>query len=108
MQENSKIEIFKNVWRISALVSHFGARSLERDQKHVTLFLWSAIFCDRPFFSERGYPDSILSKALNRVQNVNRESALEPSASDNEERIPFMLTFHPNNLATRNVVLRNF
>ena len=30
------------------------------------------------FFSERGYPDSILSKALNRVQNVNRESALEP------------------------------
>ena len=29
------------------------------------------------FFSERGYPDSILSKALNRVQNVNRESALE-------------------------------
>ena len=34
------------------------------------------------FFSERGYPDSILSKALNRVQNVNRESALEPSASD--------------------------
>ena len=30
------------------------------------------------FFSERGYPDSILSKALNRVQNVNRESVLEP------------------------------
>ena len=50
------------------------------------------------FFSERGYPDSILSKALNRVQNVYRESALEPSASDNEERIPFTLTFHPNNL----------
>ena len=60
------------------------------------------------FFSERGYPDSILSKALNRVQNVNRESALEPSASDNEERIPFTLTFHPNNLAARNAVLRNF
>ena len=60
------------------------------------------------FFSKRGYPDSILSKALNRVQNVNRESALEPSASDNEERIPFTLTFHPNNLAARNVVLRNF
>ena len=59
-------------------------------------------------FPERGYPDSILSKALNRVQNVNRESALEPSASDNEERIPFTLTFHPNNLAARNVVLRNF
>ena len=60
------------------------------------------------FFSEHGYPDSILSKALNRVQNVNRESALEPSASDNEERIPFTITFHPNNLAARNVVLRSF
>ena len=60
------------------------------------------------FFSEHGYPDSILSKALNRVQNVNREFALEPSALDNEERIPFTLTFHPNNLAARNVVLRNF
>ena len=41
------------------------------------------------FFSERGYPDNTLSKALNRVQNVNRESSLEPSASNNEERIPF-------------------
>ena len=60
------------------------------------------------FFSERGYPDNILSKALTCVQNVNRESALEPSASDNEERIPFTLTFHLNNLAARNVVLRNF
>ena len=51
------------------------------------------------FFSERGYP-GILSKALNRVQNLKRESALEPSASDNEEQIPFTLTFHPNNLGT--------
>ena len=47
-------------------------------------------------------------KTLNRVQNVNRESALEPSASNNEERIPFTLTFYPNNLAARNVILRNF
>ena len=60
------------------------------------------------FFSERGYPDNILSKALNRVQNVNRESALKPSAANNEAQIPFTLTFHPKRLATRNVVLRNF
>ena len=62
------------------------------------------------FFSERGYPDSILSKALNRVQNVNRawESALVTSASNNEEWIPFTLTFHPYILAAGNVVLRNF
>ena len=37
------------------------------------------------FFSECGYPDNILSKALNHVQIVNRESALEPSASNYEE-----------------------
>ena len=42
------------------------------------------------FFSERGYPDNILSKALKRIQNVNKESALEPSASNNEERIPLI------------------
>ena len=60
------------------------------------------------FFSERGYPDNIFSKALSRVQTVNRESGLEPSASNNEQRVPFTLTFHPNNLAARNVVLRNF
>ena len=60
------------------------------------------------FFFERGYPDSILSKALNRVQNVNRESALQPSAPKNEKRIPFTLIFHHINLAARNVVLRNF
>ena len=50
----------------------------------------------------------LVEQSVNRVQNVNRESTLEPSASDNEERIPFTLTFHPNNLAARNVVLRNF
>ena len=55
------------------------------------------------FFSERGYPDNILSTALNRVQNVTRESALEPSASNNEERISFTLTFHTNNLAANQI-----
>ena len=56
------------------------------------------------FFSERGYPVNILSKSISRVQNVNRESALKPSASNNEQRIPF----HPNNLVARKAVLRNF
>ena len=36
---------------------------------------------------------SNVAKALNRVQNVTRESALEPSASNNEERIPFTLSY---------------
>ena len=62
------------------------------------------------FFSELGYPDNILSKTLNRLRNVSSESTLEPSAWNNEERIPFTLTFHPpaNSLAARNVALRNF
>ena len=57
--------------------------------------------CLANFFSERGCPDitnDILSQALNRVQNVSRESA---SASNNEERIPFTLTLHPNNLTVQ-------
>ena len=48
------------------------------------------------FFSQHGYPDKFLSTALNRVQNVKRESALEPLASNNEERIPFTFTFNPS------------
>ena len=59
------------------------------------------------FFFERRYPD-IVSKALDRVQNVNRESALEKSASNNEELISFTLSFHSSNLSARNAVLRNF
>ena len=64
--------------------------------------------CLNSFPNATIYPYNILSVALNRVQNVNREPALEPSVSNNEERIPFTLTFHPSNLAARNVVLRNF
>ena len=57
------------------------------------------------FFYERGYLDNMFSKVLNRVQNVKIKSALETSASNNGERIPFTLTFHCNNLAARNVAL---
>ena len=89
---------------------HYGVvGSLNFPKPHCTTKNNSATRPETSGTSERGYPDSILSKALNRVQNVNRESALEPSASDNEERIPFTLTFHPNNLAARKRrSLRNF
>ena len=51
------------------------------------------------FFSERGCPDYIVYKTLNRIQNVNRESSLKPSVSNNEEPIPFTLTLQSSNLA---------
>ena len=60
------------------------------------------------FFSDRGYPDHVINQALNRVQNVSREMALTPAESNSEERIPFILTYHPNNLAAKNIILLNF
>ena len=50
----------------------------------------------------------VINQALNRVQNVSREMALTPAESNSEERIPFILTYHPNSLAAKNIILRNF
>ena len=42
------------------------------------------------------------------MSKTSIENPLWNQASNNEERIPFTLTFHPSTLAARNVVLRNF
>ena len=49
------------------------------------------------FFEERHYPPSVLSDALNRIQGIDRASALAPK--DNHaptKRIPLVLSFHPS------------
>ena len=51
---------------------------------------------------------AILTASCLKHSIVSKTSIENPSASDNEERISFILTFIPNNLAARNVVLRNF
>lgn len=43
-------------------------------------------------FSERGYPDSIITKALTRVQNVDRESALKQSLTMKKEFLSYLLS----------------
>ena len=58
-------------------------------------------FCPRTAKARSGdelNPDNILPKALNRVQNVDGVFASESLVLNNKERIPFTLTFHPNNL----------
>ena len=51
----------------------------------------------------------LLSTQLNTVLNrFDRQSALETSQKEKNERIPFTLTYHPHNLAAKNIILKNF
>ena len=55
------------------------------------------------FFNKRGYPASIC-----RARQIDRQSALQTSQRDNNDRIPFTLTFHPHNHAVKSIILKNF
>ena len=41
-------------------------------------------------------------------QQINRQSALQTSQKENNNRIPFTLTFHPHNHAVKSIILKNF
>ena len=43
-----------------------------------------------------------------RAQEIDRETALQTSQNKETDRIPFTLTYHPQNLAIKNVILKNF
>jgi len=58
----------------------------------------------RHFFKKRGYPDSVVNMAQHRVQQIDRQSALQTSQKEKE----FTLTYHPHNLLARNIILKNF
>ena len=60
------------------------------------------------FFKKRGYPDSAVTTGKHRVQEIDRETALQTSQNEETDRIPFTLTYHPQNLAIKNVILKNF
>ena len=62
----------------------------------------------RHFFAERNYPNSVVTDALERVHNISRETALKPSESKSEDRIPLTITYHPNNLRVKDIILKNF
>ena len=60
-------------------------------------------FCDR-----RGYPASVVQAGLHRDQQIDRQSTLQTSQDENNNRIPFTLTFHPHNHAVKSIVLKNY
>ena len=57
---------------------------------------------------KRGYPDSAVTTGKHRAQEIDRETALKTSQNKETDRIPFTLTYHPQNLAIKNVILKNF
>ena len=60
------------------------------------------------FFNKRGYPASVVEAGHHRAQQIDRQSALQTSQRDNNDRIPFTLTFHPHNHAVKSIILKNF
>ena len=60
------------------------------------------------FFKKRGYPDSAVTTGKHRAQEIDRETALQTSQNEETDRITFTLTYHPQNLAIKNVILKNF
>ena len=68
--------------------------------------LKSEEMCD--FFDKRGYPASVVQAGHHRAQQIDRQSALQTSQKENNNRIPFTLTFHPHNHAVKSIILKNY
>ena len=60
------------------------------------------------FTKKHGYPDFAVTTSKHRAQEIDRETALQTSKNGETDRIPFTLTYHPQNLAIKNVILKNF
>ena len=60
------------------------------------------------FFEKRGYPASFIQAAHHRAQQIDRQSALQTSQKEKNDRIPFTLTFHPRNNPVKAIILNNF
>ena len=60
------------------------------------------------FFEKRGYPASVIQAAHHRAQQIDRQSALQTSQKEKNDRIPFTLTFHPHNNPVKAIILNNF
>ena len=60
------------------------------------------------FFDKRGYPAAVVQAGHHRAQQIDRQSALQTSQRENNNRIPFTLTFHPHNHAVKSMILKNF
>ena len=59
-------------------------------------------------FEKRGYPASVIQTAHHRAQQTDRQSALQTSQKEKNDKIPFTLTFHPHNNPVKAIILNNF
>ena len=73
-----------------------------------TLIFWvkSEEMCN--FFDKPGYPASVVQAGHHRAQQIDRQSALQTSQREKNDRIPFTLAFHPHNYALKSIILKNF
>ena len=60
------------------------------------------------FFETHGYPASDVQAAHHRAQQIDRQSALQTSQKEKNDRILFTLTFHPHNNPVKGIILNNF
>ena len=84
--------------------------SLLRILKFLRMTFLIARLCDfnnkceemRQFFKKRGYPDSAVTTGKHHAQEIDRETALQTSQNEETDRIPFTLTYHPQNKVSAN------
>lgn len=62
----------------------------------------------KSFFVKRGYPGKVLDRAVTSVSRVTRTTAMEKKVQGNDDRVPLVLTYHPHNLAIKNILISNF
>ena len=62
------------------------------------------------FFAQRAYPLSVVNRALERATTVARQEALRSDSSSPPEQqtIPLVLTYHPNNEKVINIINKNW
>jgi len=57
---------------------------------------------------KRGYPASAIQATHHRSLQTERQSALQTSQKEKNDRIPFTLTFYPQDNPVKAIVLDNF
>ena len=59
-------------------------------------------------YTERWSYASVVQAGYHHAQQIDRQSAPQTSQKENNNRIPFTLTFHPHNHAVKSTILKNF
>ena len=59
------------------------------------------------FFDNRGYPASVVQAGHHCAQKIDRQSALQTAKKENTDRIPFTLTFYPQNHVVKSIIQKN-